>query len=309
MSDLRISVHAGPSDRTTWLTLAQEIEDAGFHGLYVGDHPGVTWAPFVALAAAASVTERIRLGTCVLNAGLWDPVRLAVEAATLDRVSGGRVVLGVGAGHTPEEWKSTGRTFPSAAARIDRLTELLPLTRALLRGDAVTHAGRHFTLTGAVLTEPRPVQEPVPLLVGGNGISVLRFGAEHADIVGITGLARTLGDGHRHEVDWTPSALARTVDAIASAAAAVGRHPRPEALVQHVEVTDDAAAAAERLIVHTPGASIDDLLGTPFVWIGTVEEIRDRLDAHRTVHGIERYVVRAPAVPAVRLIIDDLVDA
>lgn len=77
-------------------------EGAAFDGLYVSDHPGTGPAPFVALAAAVAVTERIQLGTCVLNAGVWDPVALASEVATLDVVSGGRAVLGVGAGHTPE---------------------------------------------------------------------------------------------------------------------------------------------------------------------------------------------------------------
>ena len=77
------------------------MERAGFDGLYIGDHPGSGPAPFVALAAAAAVTERIQLGTCVLNAGVWDPVTLAGEVATLDVLSGRRAVLGVGAGHTP----------------------------------------------------------------------------------------------------------------------------------------------------------------------------------------------------------------
>ena len=288
----------------SWLALATEVERAGFDGLYVGDHPGSGPAPFVALAAAAAITERIQLGTCMLNAGMWDPITLANEVATLDVVSGGRVVLGVGAGHTPEEWTSSGRAYPSPGARVERMVELVEATEALLRGAPVSHRGDHFTLVDALLADPRPVQDPVPLTVGGNGTRVLRFAAQHADVVGVTGLGRTLADGHRHEVDWSPSGLARIVETVRSAAEASGRRPQIEALVQHVEVTDDALAAAARLAAHVPGASIDDLLDAPFVWIGTVEEIREKIYEQRISLGLERYMVRAPAMQQACSIID-----
>jgi hypothetical protein len=87
----------------------------------------------------------------------------------------------------------------------------------------------------------------------------------HADVVGVTGLGRTLADGHRHEVDWSPSGLRRIIEILRSAVDAAGFRPQLEALVQHVEVTDDASAAAARLTAHVPGASVDDLLSAPFV--------------------------------------------
>lgn len=79
-----------------WLELARDVEAAGFQALYAAGHPGSTPSPFVTLAAAAAVTERIQLGTCVVNAGVWEPLALASEAATLEVVSGGRAVLGLG---------------------------------------------------------------------------------------------------------------------------------------------------------------------------------------------------------------------
>ena len=182
--------------------------------------------------------------------------------------------------------------------------ELVDATQALLAGEPVSHRGNHFTLVDAVLADPRPVRDRVPLMVGGNGTRVLRFAAQHADVVGVTGLGRTLADGHRHDVDWSPSGLARIVEIVRSAAEASGRRPQIEALVQHVEVTDDGPAAAARLTAHVPGASLDDLLGAPFVWIGTVEEIREKIHGYRTSLGVERYMVRAPAITQVRNIID-----
>ena len=76
-------------------------------------------------------------------------------------------------------------------------------------------------------------------------------------------------------------------------------------LVQDVEITDDAEAAAERLTTHVPGASVDDLLGAPFVWLGTVEEIKENLRGHAAVLGIDRYTVRGPSVADVRRILND----
>jgi len=215
---VRVSVQASPRDQSSWLALVAEVERSGFDGLYVSDHPGSGPAPFVALAAAAAVTERIQLGTCVLNAGVWDPIALAGEVATLDVVSGGRAVLGVGAGHTPQEWIARGRPFPTPGERVDRMMELVGATQALLRGESVSQQGGHFTLVDATLAHPQPVGDRVPLMVGGNGTRVLRFAAQHAEIVGVTGLARTLPDGHRHEVDWSRSGLARIVETVRSAA-------------------------------------------------------------------------------------------
>jgi alkanesulfonate monooxygenase SsuD/methylene tetrahydromethanopterin reductase-like flavin-dependent oxidoreductase (luciferase family) len=179
------------------------------------------------------------------------------------------------------------------------MVELVDATQALLRGESVSHRGTHFTLAHAMLADPRPVRDRVPLMVGGNGTRVLRFAAQHADVVSVTGLGRTLVDGHRHEVDWSPSGLGSIVEIVRSAAEASGCRPQIEALVQHVEVTDDAPAAAARLTAHLPGAYMDDLLNAPFVWIGTREEIKEKIHEHRTSLGIERYMVRAPAITQV----------
>jgi probable F420-dependent oxidoreductase len=303
---LTVSVQASPRDRASWLALAAEVESAGLDGLYVGDHPGVSPDPFVALAAAAAVTARVRLGTCVLNAGVWEPMALANAVATLDLVSHGRAVLGIGAGHTPQEWTARGRSFPPPVERVARMVELVEATAALLgSGEPVSCRGDHVTLDGATLADPRPVQDHVPLMVGGNGTRVLRFAAQRADIVGITGLGRTLEDGHRHEVDWSPATIGRTVEMVHAAAESAGREPLLEALVQHVEITDDASAAARRLLAHVPGASEADLLGAPFVWIGTIDEVRERLQQHESSLGIGRYVVRPAALPHVRAVLGD----
>lgn len=279
-----------------WLELAGRVEAAGFDTLYVADHLGTSPAPFVALAAAATFTERIRLGTCVVNAGRWEPLALATEVATLDVLSGGRSVLGIGAGHTPAEWSMAGLEIPRPAARIARLREIVEVVQALLAGQEVSLSGAHVQLKEAVLKVPRPIQDPISLMIGGNGPSLLKFAAGCADIVGVTGLGKTLADGHSHEANWSPDTLDSTFDRIRSAAGSANRTPSIEVLVQYVELTNDAGTRASEIAKVIPGASRSDILASPFVWIGSPEEIVSQLHGFEERWGVTRFVVREPAL-------------
>jgi len=302
-SPIAVSVGAHPEDAASWLALARRVDAGGFATLYTADHPGSETSPFVALAAAAAVTERVALGTCVVNAGLWEPIALASEVATLDVVSGGRALLGLGAGHTPAEWEAVGRTIPSAGARVDRLEQVVAVVPRLLAGDEVTVDGPHIRATAATLAKPRPVQDPVPLMIGGAGRRVLALGAREADVVGVTGLGRTLADGHRHTVRWTEAELEASFGGLNAAIAAAGTAPAIEALVQHVEVTDDPEAAAARLAEKIGDVDPVHLLDVPYVWLGPIDAIVAQLRRHRERWGIDRYVVRVAALdPATEIL-------
>lgn len=304
--NVTIGVQADPAEEPEWGAFARRVEKLGFDGLVVADHPGSGSAPFVALAAAATVTHRLRLGSYVANAGAWEPIALASQVATLDLLSAGRAVLGVGAGHTPAEWTMRGLHYPSPAERVDRMIELLETTQRLLSDDEVTFTGEHITLQGGRLETPRPLQQPLPLLVGGNGRRVLRYAAAHADIVGLSGLGRTLEDGHRHEVRWAREQIGASIEQILAAATAAGREPELEALVQHVEITDDAEASARRLTDRVSGLTVEQVLTAPFVWVGTADEIASQLHAHLERFGISRYVVRAAWVDSARQVLSSL---
>ncbi|WP_194813828.1 TIGR03621 family F420-dependent LLM class oxidoreductase [Nocardia sp. XZ_19_385] len=276
----------------SWTEFAQACERDGFDTLLLPDHPGACAAPFVSLAAAAAVTQRIRLGTNVINGGLWDPLPLAVEVATLDLLSAGRVDLGVGAGHNPFEWSMQGAERPSASARIARMIELTDLTRRLLAGETVSAEGEHFTVREALLTSPRPVQQRMPLRVGGNNPRLLRYAAATADIIDFTGLGRTLADGRDHETRWGVAQIDAQVDLVRRAADAAGRAPEFEVLVQHLEITDDAEAAADALAAEVTGATGQDLLNAPYVLIGTLDELRSEVLEHQKRWGFGRFIVR-----------------
>ncbi len=302
---IRFGVQASPDfGATAWLDLAVRAEDLGFDALYVADHVGVGPSPFAALAAASAVTTTLRLGTYVVNCGVRDPLALASDAATLDQLSDGRVVLGLGAGHTPAEWTMTGRPYPTPAARVGRLVEMVDVVEALLRGDTVTYHGRYLDVDEAVLAEPRPVQARIPLLVGGNGSALLRLAGRTADVVGLTGLGRTLPDGHRHEVEWRRDAIDERVALVRSAADGRASAPVLDALVQHVEITDDRDTAAARCAQMAPGMTAADVVAAPYALVGSPDELVEEVIGHRERWGISSYVVRAPVLDLIAPIVE-----
>ncbi|PWK30821.1 LLM class flavin-dependent oxidoreductase [Actinoplanes xinjiangensis] len=293
------ALQAQPVDAASWLDLARRAEDAGFDTLQAADHPGACAAPYVALAAAAAVTSRITLGAYVANAGIREPLLLAADVATLDVVSGGRARVGLGAGHTPAEWLAVGRERPDVPGRVERCIAVADAVRALLDGGTVTVHTPHLDAHEARLDKPRPVQERVPLLLGTANTRLLRWAGAHADIVGLSGLGRTLPDGHSHTVRWRPDQVDAQIEQVHAGAAGRQTPPPLEALVQIMEITDDAESVAAPHAAEI-GVSVSDLLAAPFVLIGTVEEIRASIERHEKRWGITRYAVRTPAFEAVQ---------
>jgi probable F420-dependent oxidoreductase len=263
------------------VTLARRAEELGFESLYVADHPGSCAAPFVALAAAAAVTSTIRLGSYVVNAGVREPVLLASDVATLDVVSGGRAVLGLGAGHTPAEWAAVGRVRPPVRARIDHCIAVARETCRMLGGDG--------------MDQPRPVQEKVPLLIGGGNTRLLRWAAANADRIGLSGLGRTLDDGHTHETRWSAAEIDAQVELC-------GDVPI-EAMVQRFELTADAGATYAEWAAEFE-ADPAELALAPYAIAGTKGEVTAKLKEIESRWGITRYAVRRPAVDAVVALTD-----
>jgi probable F420-dependent oxidoreductase len=298
MSGITFALQAGLTEPEAWSALARKAESAGFDSFVVADHPGIGASPFVALATAAAATKRISLGTYVLNAGVRDPLHIAADVATLDVLSRGRAQLGIGAGHTPSEWRMTGRTYPSARRRVTRLRESTDVIRQLLDGHTVTFQGDEINANEAFLAAPRPRQRHIPLLIGGNSHTLLRDAAARADLVSIAGLGRTLADGHQHEVRWRDADVDETIATIMEGARSRAQPPLIDALVQHIEITHDTLAAAARLAARVPGLEPADALSCPFVLIGAEADVVNELRRHHERWGISRFTVRADAFDA-----------
>ena len=161
------------------LAVARTAEEAGFDAFFRSDHflamgggglPGPTDS-WVTLGALARETSRIRLGTLVTSATFRLPGPLAVAVAQVDAMSGGRVELGLGTGWFEAEHAAYGVPFPPVAERFDRLEEQLEIVTGLWStpvGERFSFAGTHYTLTDSPGL-PKPVQQPVPIIIGGSG--------------------------------------------------------------------------------------------------------------------------------------------
>lgn len=162
-------------DAATILERAIAADNAGLAGIWFMDHLAAPLGPeldtlegWTIATAVAARTERIRIGHLVLCDAFRHPSLLAKMAATLDHVSGGRLDLGLGWGSVPAELAGWGFGEPSAADRAARMAETIEVIRALFTGEPVDHRGEHFSLSG-VTARPTPVQQPLPLHLGGAG--------------------------------------------------------------------------------------------------------------------------------------------
>jgi probable F420-dependent oxidoreductase len=156
-------------DANAIVSVARAAEEAGWDAVLVWDHLAFVWGrpaanPWVTLGAAAAATDRVLLGTGVTPVARRRPHVLAHEIATLDRLSGGRVIFGAGLGGGHGEFARFGED-EAERARAERLDEGLDVIRALLTGGEVHHRGTHFTVDGVQL-QPAPERE-VPIWIGG----------------------------------------------------------------------------------------------------------------------------------------------
>src|SRR5438876_8964293 len=164
------------------LRLGQNAEELGFDSYWVQDHPMGGPDCWTSLAALASTTERLRLGSIVSCVYYRSPALLARQAADVDRLSGGRLVLGVGFGDNEEEFRQMNLPVPPVPERQAALEETVRIVRGLWSGKPFTFDGVHFGVHDAMLPAG-PVQQPyVPVLIAGGGERVtLRQVAEYAD--------------------------------------------------------------------------------------------------------------------------------
>ena len=267
---------------------ARQAEVAGFDVISSWDHVAASWTPLLPLLAAAEATTKVRVCPLVINNDFHHPIHLAAAIADLDVLTDGRVELGIGAGHAFTEYAALGQPFDPPAVRKQRLVEAVGLLRRLFDGDEITVDGEHYRLAGARIRLPR--QAHLPILVGVNGQAVLAGAVPIADTIGLTMLGRTLSDGQRHEVRWQPARLDATISHIR-------RQPNGvdvelHALVQAVRITGNRADVAHELADAVDGLTVDDALETPFLAIGTADEIAEHFVRCRARWGISYLTVR-----------------
>ena len=279
--------------------VAARAERLGFDGVWVSDHffstlerygggpePRGSLEPLSTLAALAAATERVRLGTLVLSAGFRHPAVLAKAATAIDRVSGGRLELGLGAGWFAAEYEAFGLPFGTVGERFDLLEDTLGYLAALFGPEPASFEGDRFALREA-FNHPRPAQEPrPPLLVGGKGgPRLLRLAARYAD-------------GWNTVWRWSPEAYAPAAEDARAACERADRDPSTFrlSLGLFTVVGESEADLAERYEhmgrVLPPGVAeatplealrVDGLVGTP-------EQVLERLSRFAEI-GVDELVI------------------
>ena len=297
MQPFRFAVYTNNSDDAdSWTAFARRAEELGYAAIYVTDHLGRQLAPTAALAAAAAVTSSLRIGPYVFANDFRHPLIVAREAATLDRLSGGRLDLGLGAGWKRSDYRQLGLPYDSPRVRIDRLIESLGIIRRLLSGEEVTHEGRFYRLERAQV-EPTPVQQPHPrIMLGGGGPRMLRLAAREAQIVSFVPQFSTAGRPMMRHA--TESALAERVAHVRSAAGS-----RFDELELNIFVGDAGVVGGPQPL----STSLNALLksagpalagGSPYLLYGTLDQLRDGMLRRRERTGVSSYGIPARVMEA-----------
>lgn len=288
----RFGVVAGSaSSREEWQTLARRAEELGYATFLLTDHFVNEFPPLVALMAAADATTTLRVGTFVFDNDFRHPVGLAKEIATLDLLSGGRFELGIGAGWHQAEYKQAGLPFDDAPTRINRLEESLHILKQFFTQETVDFSGTHYTVTG-LHAMPKPVQRPhPPIFIGGGGKKVLSLAARTADIIGIHLKANK--DGSTDAFDHSEAAVAQKVDLVRAVAGKRFSEIELNLLIRAVIITENQQQAAEHYLQERARATttVEQLLASPYVFIGDTEQLLERLLRLREQFGISYFVV------------------
>ena len=250
------------------LSMARRIEDVGYDAVWVGDHllyrwSGVAeargpWECWTMLAAIAAATNRIELGPLVASTSFHAPAMLAKQAATVDEISGGRLVLGLGAGWNQTEYEAFGFPFDH---RISRFEEAFTIIRTLLREGSIDFDGVYYQARDCEL-QPRPARPGgPPLLLGSNGERMLRIAAPHINA----------WNAWYNATGNSPAGIAPLREQVDAAARAAGRDP--------AEVERTVA-----VLVRLPGGigrlMGDDTMNEISALTGSPEEMAEELRAY-----------------------------
>lgn len=212
------------------LAQARVADDTGWYGIWLADHympntgdttpaRGDGYECWSLLPAVAAVTARIRVGTLVSPTSVHHPALLAKRASTIDRLSNGRMVLGLGAGWQINEHHAYGIELEPPGKRVSRFEEAIQIVRSLLSQDSTTFHGACYDITDAPC-DPKPVQSPLPLLVGTRSPRMLRVTARHGDAWNTWGTPAQAAT-HRaaliqtcHQVGRDPSSMWTSINAL-----------------------------------------------------------------------------------------------
>lgn len=325
---MRFGIQIGHVEITRLRDVVQTAEGNGFDAIYFPDHlvaegperqrMGVpSWDSMTMAAIAAQATTKARIGHLVLCNLFRHPAVTAQSLATLDQLSGGRAIAGLGSGWTETEFRMTGIQFPPIDARLRMLDEALTCLRGVWGDEPFTHEGEFYRFREAELV-PKTVQKPhPPILLGGGGKGLLRIAAKHADslnvisevgrqgYISMSGVKKLSDDVFRSKVDFVRAEakrLGRDPQAVAIsnvcftvmlADSAKAAHAMREGTSGMLGVSPDAVGRAPMVLMGTPGEVVEEIQRREREW-----EIREIVIPHQDEELVARFA--REVMPALR---------
>jgi probable F420-dependent oxidoreductase len=282
--------------------LAQAAEQLGYASLFLPDHivypvggsydPHTpSWDQMVALAVVFEATRKIRAGHLLLCNLFRHPVMTAQSLVTLDHLSSGRLVAGLGAGWSEVEFRMSGIPFPSMAPRLRMLDEALSCIRSLWTREQTTFEGEFYKLKDAILW-PKPVQHPhPPILLGGRGRGLLRVAGKHAAVVDV----KPDRIAAASTKESSESAFKAKIQFVREEASKNRRTPDSIQIgntVLMVKLADSAkeAASLASSMAQSMGVGLQQLLASPMALVGTPEGCGVELNRRAKEWGVSRFV-------------------
>jgi len=307
MSEVKFGLFLPTGDFAKARAAAAWADTHGFYSVSINDHffspLGSPQTPqlecFSTLSAIAAITKNVRLTPAITAMSFRSPPMLAKIASTLDHISNGRLILGVGSGWQRAEYEAHGYPYPSNVERLDQLSDAIKLIKAMWTQEAPTYHGRYFSIEKAY-NHPRPVQQPhPPIMVGGAGKKLLQIAGAEAQIVNLIPPiinGKDFVQDPNAAVRFDKADLKRRINMlhgfVADAGRASGSVEISGIAMVNVSRSKSEADAAVKAVGSAMGFPSEEATrNAPVLLIGTPEEVRRELRSRIEAFGMTYYIV------------------
>jgi probable F420-dependent oxidoreductase len=305
MGDLKFGIFLPTHDFARASETAQTAEQQGFYSVSINDHFFPPMGPehrktpqlecYTTLSAIAAVTSRVRLLPMVTAMSFRNPALLAKMTSTLDQISGGRFIAGLGSGWLRDEYEANGYPYPSNAERLAQMAEGIRVLKAMWTQPEPSFSGRYFKIEKAY-NFPQPVQKPhPPIMIGGGGSKLLKIAGEEADMVNVAAPITTGAVDMASMLKFDKAELRRRIAMLHGFAKAAGRDPSAIGISAFLTVMPAAdagqsAAIAEGTAKSMGFAGAQAVRESPMFLIGTPEELKREIRSRSEEFGISHFI-------------------
>ncbi len=306
MYDVKFGIFLPTHDFGKAKAAAESAEQQGFYSVSINDHFFPPMGPeqrkvpqlecYTTLSAIAALTKRVKLAPTVTAMSFRNPALLAKMTSTLDNISGGRFIAGLGSGWLRDEYDANGYPYPSNVERLDQLAEAIGVLKAMWTQDEPSYSGRYFKIDKAY-NFPHPVQKPhPPVMVGGGGTKLLKIAAEQADIVNLTAPITKGTVDFAAMLKFNQAELKRRVGMMRDFAKAAGRSPEAieiSGFVTALPAADQSQsdAIAQGTATSMGFADAHAVRESPMFLIGTPDELKREIRSRIEKLGMTYFIL------------------